>query len=379
MSARITFDRISKRYGAHTVLHPLSLDIPAGRLVAIVGPSGCGKSTLLRLLAGFITPNSGRILVDEQPIDHLPPERRPTSLVFQNYALWPHKTVAEHITFGLHVRGWKKAPIAARITEMLALVGLSGLEQRYPGQLSGGQQQRVALARSLAIAPGILLLDEPLSNLDAQIRVQMRSELRALQQRVGLTTLYVTHDQEEALSVADQVMVLRSGVVEHYAAPEVVYQRPASPFVAQFIGQSNLLPGCIEAVDRNMLQIRLRSANDPGPIAPDPDRLTLPRANWMAGSEPLVGQRVVLAIKPEQLRLVHGTPPSAGHPGVRGQIVSRSFLGAEQQFIVQTAYGMLTVRISMSEVSGRYTATDDSVMYVVPTPPVVLAYLDADT
>jgi len=343
-----------------------------------VGPSGCGKSTLLRLLAGFITPNSGRILVDEQPIDHLSPERRPTSLVFQNYALWPHKTVAEHITFGLHVRGWKKVPIAARITEMLALVGLSGLEQRYPSQLSGGQQQRVALARSLAIAPGILLLDEPLSNLDAQIRVQMRSELRALQQRVGLTTLYVTHDQEEALSVADRVMVLRSGVVEHYAAPEVVYQRPASPFVARFIGQSNLLPGCIEAVDRNMLQIRLRSANDTGPIAPDPDRLTLPRANWMAGSEPFPGQRVVLAIKPEQMQLVNGTPPPAGHPGVRGQIVSRSFLGAEQQFIVQTAYGVLTVRMRMSEISGRYTATDDSVMYIVPTPQGVLAYADAD-
>ncbi len=376
MTVRITFDQISKRYGAHMVLHPLSLDIPAGQLVAIVGPSGCGKSTLLRLLAGFITPNSGRILVNGQPIDQLPPEHRPTSLVFQNYALWPHKTVAEHIAFGLRVRGGHKATIAARITEMLALVGLSGLEQRYPGQLSGGQQQRVALARSLAIAPGILLLDEPLSNLDAQIRVQMRSELRALQQRIGLTTLYVTHDQEEALSVADRVMVLRSGVVEHYAAPEVVYQRPASPFVAQFIGQSNLLPGCIEAVDWQMLQIRLCSADNPSARTASSDLLTLPRANWMAGNEPLPGQRVMVAIKPEQMQLVYGTPSPVGVTGLPGKIVNRSFLGSAQQFIVQTACGPVTARMSVAAVNGSHEPAHPGAVWVMVAPQQALMYPD---
>jgi putative spermidine/putrescine transport system ATP-binding protein len=376
MPAHITFDQITKRYGAYTALHPISLDIPAGQLVAIVGPSGCGKSTLLRLLAGFITPHSGRILVDGQPIDHLPPEHRPTSLVFQNYALWPHKTVAEHIAFGLRVRGWTKAAIAARITEMLALVGLSGLEQRYPGQLSGGQQQRVALARSLAIAPGILLLDEPLSNLDAQIRVQMRSELRALQQRVGLTTLYVTHDQEEALSVADRVMVLRSGVVEHYAAPEEIYQRPASPFVAQFIGQSNLLPGCIEAVDRYMLQIRLHNEENPDTRTTVSDLLTLPRVNWLAGHEPLPGQRVVVAIKPEHLRLVKTPPPPAGDTRLPGQLVNRSFLGAAQQFIVQTAYGSVTARMSSAEVHGFCDPAYSGAVWVMMAPQQVLVYPD---
>lgn len=350
MPTRITLDQISKRYSAHIALHPLSLDIPPGEMIAVVGPSGCGKSTLLRLLAGFLAPDTGHILFDGQPVEHLPPERRPTSLVFQNYALWPHKTVAEHIAFGLRVRGWKAQAIASRVSEMLALVSLSGLEQRYPGQLSGGQQQRVALARSLAIAPEILLLDEPLSNLDAQIRVQMRSELRALQQRVELTTMYVTHDQEEALSVADRVIVLHNGGLEQYAVPEVVYQRPASPFVARFIGQSNMLPGCIHAVADQALQVQLY-AEDADQVARRSALLTVPRTNWMPGGVPLVGQPVLLAIKPEQIQM-HGGTSATSFLALQGQLVHRSFLGAQQQLLIRSEYGTLMVRTATTDGNG---------------------------
>jgi ABC-type Fe3+/spermidine/putrescine transport system ATPase subunit len=345
MTTQITLDQVSKHYGDHLALHPLTLEIAPGEMVTVVGPSGCGKSTLLRLLAGFLTPDTGRILFNGQPVEHLLPERRPTSLVFQNYALWPHKTVAEHIAFGLRVQGWTAHTIAARVKEMLTLVGLEGLEQRYPGQLSGGQQQRVALARSLAVAPGILLLDEPLSNLDAQIRVQMRSELRALQQRVGLTTMYVTHDQEEALSVADRVIVLRSGVLEQYAPPETVYHRPASPFVARFIGRSNLLSGCVQAIEAQIIRVQL----DAG--AGVSGCLTVPRTNWLARNPPLEHQQVILAIKPEHIQLASAaTPP--GVLTVDGHLVNRSFLGAEQHLDIRTGNTTLLARRIAADQNG---------------------------
>jgi ABC-type Fe3+/spermidine/putrescine transport system ATPase subunit len=338
MTTHIALKQISKRYGTQIALHELSLDIPSGQLVTIVGPSGCGKTTLLRLLAGFIQPDTGLILFNEEPVHHLPPERRPTVMVFQNYALWPHKTVFEHVAYGLKVAGWNRKAIAHRVQEMLELVELTGLERRYPGQLSGGQQQRVALARALAIAPGVLLLDEPMSSLDAQTKAQMQSDLRRLQQRVGLTTLYVTHDQQEALSMADRVVVMREGQIEQYDAPVAVYQRPATPFVAQFIGQSNLLRGHIQAIENNSQFLIELLPKIPGLATPVVTGLL---SNWLAPHPPQVGQVVEMAIKPAQIGLEPTPETLCQLHQLIGQITGVRFLGSHLQVDLMTQWGAI--------------------------------------
>jgi putative spermidine/putrescine transport system ATP-binding protein len=372
-TAHITVDRVSKRYGTLIALDAVSLNILPGQMVAVVGPSGCGKSTLLRLLSGFIKPDEGQILLDAEPIHHLPPEQRPTALVFQNYALWPHKTVYENIAFGLRVGGWNSTAIAHRVKEMLELVELAGLERRYPNQLSGGQQQRVALARSLAIAPSILLLDEPLSNLDAQIRLQMRTELRALQQRVGLTTLYVTHDQEEALSVADQVVVMHQGRVEQYAPPIQVYRRPASPFVAHFVGQSNLLRGCIWALEPHRILVELLPTHSK-PSHP-PLLLTAQRKNWTAADPPQLDQVVTLAIKPEQVRFDLIDSVTQPHT-LKGKVSSLSFLGARWQLCVSTEWGTIAITTDMPALETGAIAPGRIIQMHLPAEHLIL-FMDA--
>ena len=233
--------------GRTQVLKDISLDIRAGEFFALLGPSGSGKSTLLRLIAGFNWAQSGQILVDGEEISQLPPHRRNIGMVFQNYALWPHMTVRDNVAFGLVERRWTRAEIDAKVAEMLALTGLADYAARRPGQLSGGQQQRVALARTLAISPRVLLLDEPLSNLDARLRVQMREELKRLQRRLGITTIFVTHDQEEALSTCDRIAVMDGGVVQQVGRPDQLYDDPVNRFVAEFIGTINLLPARVSA------------------------------------------------------------------------------------------------------------------------------------
>lgn len=235
------------KFGEVTALKDVSLDVNEGELVTLLGPSGCGKTTLLRIIAGLYKPTSGMILFDEEDVTDKPPWERNVGLVFQDYALWPHMTVFDNIAYGLKRRGLPKIEIRERVNNVASLLGLSGLLERYPHQLSGGQQQRVALARALVINPSVLLLDEPLSNLDAKIRVTVRTEIRKLQKKLKITTIYVTHDQEEALVLSDRIAVMRMGEVEQVGTPFDVYYKPGSAYVADFIGQVNMIQAKIQS------------------------------------------------------------------------------------------------------------------------------------
>ena len=278
---------ITHRFGSTTAVRGVSLDVCAGELVALLGPSGCGKSTLLRIIAGFIRQSEGRVRYDGEPVDHLPPNRRGAGIVFQNYALFPHMTAAQNVAYGLEARGDARATVRARVAEMLALVQMSELADRYPGQLSGGQQQRIALARALAVEPKILLLDEPFGALDKNLRLDMQVEVKRLQRLYGVTTIMVTHDQEEALGMADRIAVLNRGAVEQFANPVEIYDRPATLFVNQFVGTTNLLPGTIESVDGSACKVGFAGGES-----------LVCRANGFRA-----GARVILSIRPERLRL----------------------------------------------------------------------------
>ena len=279
---------ISKRFGQQQVLRQLDLDIAKGEFVCLLGPSGCGKTTLLRQIAGLDAADSGRIELAGRDITRLPPAARDYGIVFQSYALFPNLTVADNIGYGL---GGSRAARRQRVQDLLALIGLDGIAERYPAQLSGGQQQRVALARALATSPGLLLLDEPLSALDARVREHLRREIRALQQKLGITTLMVTHDQEEALTMADRVVVMNGGRIEQCASPFTVYRQPASRFVASFVGQGNWLP----ARSCGVQQVQLGE-----------QRLLLPTPHGVAH-----GDTLDLFIRPEDI-VLHPAWPSAG-------------------------------------------------------------------
>jgi ABC-type Fe3+/spermidine/putrescine transport system ATPase subunit len=247
---RVSVSAVSKRYGAVEALRSVSLDFDSGRLTAILGPSGCGKTTLLRSIAGFVSVDAGAIRFDGADVTALPPQQRGTAMVFQSYALWPHMTVFDNVAYGLRLKRVPAAEITRRVREALALVEIGDVEataRRKPAALSGGQQQRVALARAIVVEPRVLLLDEPLSNLDAKIRQRLRVEVRRLQRRVGITTIYVTHDQEEALAIADQVVLMNRGVVAQAGTPEQVYLEPATEFVADFLGVGNRLEARAES------------------------------------------------------------------------------------------------------------------------------------
>ncbi|SEC05342.1 putative spermidine/putrescine transport system ATP-binding protein [Rhizobiales bacterium GAS188] len=243
--ARVVLEHLSKRYGETSVVKDLSLDIPQGEFLVLLGPSGCGKTTTLRMVAGFIEPSAGKITLDGRDVTTLPPWKRNTGLVFQSYALFPHLTVDENVAFGLEMRKVAADEMRTRVAEALRLVRLEGFGDRLPRQLSGGQQQRVALARALAFRPDVLLLDEPLSNLDAKLREEVRVEIRELQQKLGITTVMVTHDQDEALSMADRLVVMAQGEVQQVGSQRDLYERPAGRFVAGFVGRSNFLEGSV--------------------------------------------------------------------------------------------------------------------------------------
>jgi ABC-type Fe3+/spermidine/putrescine transport system ATPase subunit len=241
MTAYLSIESLTVAYGPTRVLDRVSLDIQRGEMVALLGSSGCGKTTLLRSIAGFVTPESGAIRIEGRDLLSLPPERRGAAMMFQSYALWPHMSVEANIGYGLRMRGWKRDAIARRVAEMLALLQLDGFGPRSVAALSGGQRQRVALGRALAVSPSLLLLDEPMSNLDYRVRLDLRHELRALQKRIGITAVYVTHDREEALTLADRIAVIDAGRVAQYGTPEQVFHAPASAFVAGFMGADNRL------------------------------------------------------------------------------------------------------------------------------------------
>jgi len=248
--AQVSIQNLKKQFGSSVAVSDFSLDIAEGELVAFLGPSGCGKTTTLRMIAGFIAPTAGTIFIGDKDVTDVPVHKRNTGMVFQRYALFPHMTVAENVAFGLEMHKVPKADRYDAIRRALDMVRMTELRDRYPRQLSGGQQQRVAIARALAIQPHVFLLDEPLSNLDAKLRGEVREEIRALQQRLGLTTIFVTHDQEEALAIADRMAIMHDGKVQQVGTPDALYERPANLFVADFLGKMNFFQGTTQAQDR---------------------------------------------------------------------------------------------------------------------------------
>jgi iron(III) transport system ATP-binding protein len=316
---RIGIDAIVKRFGATTAVDRATLDIADGELFTLLGPSGCGKTTLLRLIAGFYPPDAGEIRFGDRRVDGLPPHQRNIGMVFQNYALWPHMTVRANVTYGLRLRKLPADEIARRLADGLRQVNLVGLEDRYPGQLSGGQQQRVALARALVLSPDILLLDEPLSNLDAKIRVQVRGEIRRLQQDLGITTVYVTHDQEEALSLSDRIAVMRDGRIQQVGDPRALYERPVNRFVADFVGTNNLIEGVCR--ERGAGGILVETA------------LGLIHA-W-SDDGLAADTRCVVAVRPENVTL--GVSDNV----FEGRVVVVSYLGSTLRYDVETVSGLV--------------------------------------
>jgi iron(III) transport system ATP-binding protein len=318
--SEIHIKQLCKSYGSYEALKSCDLVIPDGALLALLGPSGCGKSTTLQLLAGFDTPSSGEIWADKELLSStqrvIPPENRGISLVFQNYAVWPHKTVAENVAFGLKLRKLGKAELEARLTKALETVRLGPLRDRYPFELSGGQQQRVALARALAVEPKILLLDEPLSNLDAHLREEMRFEIRRVHDALGITTVYVTHDQGEALVTADQVAVMNAGVVQQFGTPEEIFEKPANTFVASFIGSNNEIKGVVEAPGTLRVGTTLLHGEDRSARA--------------------AGAKATLCIRPSRVRLCDG---DISHNRLDGTVTRCAYLGEYRDVLIELAEG----------------------------------------
>ncbi|WP_342361061.1 ABC transporter ATP-binding protein [Terrarubrum flagellatum] len=284
--AYLSLQHLGKRYSDFTAVHDLTLNVPRGELVALLGPSGCGKTTTLRMIAGLASATSGRVIVNGKDITAAPPYQRDMGVVFQSYALFPHMTVAKNVAFGLQMRNVAKPEIERRVQEAIAMVRLGGMEDRRPRALSGGQQQRVALARALVIRPSILLFDEPLSNLDAKLRDEMRSEIREIQQKLGITAVFVTHDQAEALAMCDKVAVMNAGRLEQLGAPVDLYERPANPFVASFVGRINRLPGVASGLSAKVgaHELRLTSAlNGDVEVMVRPHRIAIGRTGEGGG------------------------------------------------------------------------------------------------
>ncbi|HEV8675484.1 MAG TPA: ABC transporter ATP-binding protein [Methylomirabilota bacterium] len=319
-AADVRLAHVTKRFGAHTAVDDVSLEVRPGEFVSLLGPSGCGKTTTLRILAGFLEPTAGEVSIGGQPMRGIPPYRRPVNMVFQHYALFPHLTVADNIAYGPRRRGVGKAEIARGVAESLELVSLQGLGHRYPRELSGGQQQRVALARALVNRPRVLLLDEPLGALDLKLRRQMQMELKRLQEYLRITSIYVTHDQEEALVLSDRIAVMNAGRVEQMDAARAVYERPATPFVADFIGQTNLLACTVEAIEGPRLRLRCGG---------------LPLLAALPALAPAPGTRVQLSLRPERIAL-HAERPALDN-AFRATVSRRVYLGVLTNFHVTVA------------------------------------------
>lgn len=309
---RVSYD------GKQDILKDLNISMEKGELVSLLGPSGCGKTTTLRVIAGLIKPNDGQFFVDQEELTKVPVHKRNFGMVFQSYALFPHLTIAENVAFGLKLRKESKQTMDQKVTEMLKVCGLESLGDRYPKQLSGGQRQRVALARALIIEPKLLLLDEPLSNLDAKLRVAMRIEIKRIQQQLGITTVFVTHDQEECFSISDKVAIMNNGVIEQYDSPETIYRLPRTKFVAEFIGFENFFS--VEKMEAG--HYRTQTNQIVKTTNPEPNVTT-----------------TVAAIRPEDIEIVS----EAATNTVAGTVAVRTFLGKSYQYEVETALGTLLV------------------------------------
>jgi spermidine/putrescine transport system ATP-binding protein len=315
--ADVRLDRVTKRFDEVVAVDGVSVEIPHGSFFALLGPSGCGKTTTLRMIGGFEEPDAGAIYLGDQPVTGLPPYKRDVNTVFQSYALFPHLTIFENVAFGLRRRNVKGPQVDGRVREILRLVDLEGVERRKPRQLSGGQQQRVALARALVNRPQVLLLDEPLGALDLKLRKQMQLELKALQHEMGITFVHVTHDQEEAMTMADQIAVMNRGHIEQLGPPSELYEWPATAFVAGFLGISNLLSGVVEG---------------PGAVRLDMGATVQAKVDGRTG-------RVSAGVRPEKIKLGEG----GGANTLEGRVVETAYIGVATQVVVETAAGTVQV------------------------------------
>ena len=322
-AAEVKLEKVGKRYGDLWAVRDITLHIKRGEFYTFLGPSGCGKSTLLRTIAGFVSPDEGTVYLDGAPVNHIPPWERDVGMVFQNYALWPHLSVFENIAFGLRERKIARAEIQRRVQQALEQVGLQGTERRRPSQLSGGQQQRVALARTLVIQPRALLLDEPLSNLDAKLRAEMRIELLKLQRDLGITTIYVTHDQEEALALSTRIAVMESGRVVQEGEPREIYEQPREKFVAEFVGKSNLFIGTVARAGDGIIEVKTEEG------------LTI-RATF---SSPLLpgaaGKKVLLNIRPEAIDLIGPGEEAARLNRIAGKVAALAYQGSFVEYEIE--------------------------------------------
>jgi putative spermidine/putrescine transport system ATP-binding protein len=312
---------LSKSYGPVQAVRGVNLDVREGEFLSLLGPSGCGKTTTLQMVAGFVPPTTGSIVVDGQDLTGIAPEKRDMGVVFQSYALFPHMSVAQNIGFGLEMRRVERGELKRRVEEALAMVRLAGLEGRYPSELSGGQRQRVAIARALAIRPRVLLLDEPMSNLDAKLRGEMHVELRSLQRRLGITAILVTHDQVEAMTMSDRIAVMTNGGIAQLGTPQEVYDRPASQFASSFLGHTNVLSGRIESRIADEATVRVGPISFRTKVAKDQ-----------------VAPEIAVFVRPERLRL--GSPDQAT---LRGRVSTRLFLGGSWIYEIETELGMLRI------------------------------------
>jgi ABC-type Fe3+/spermidine/putrescine transport system ATPase subunit len=352
--AALDVDRLEVSYGTVNVLKGVSLSVSGGEFIALLGSSGCGKTTLLRAISGFVTPSGGAVRLDGVDITRAPPDRRGMAMVFQSYALWPHMSVARNIGYGLRLRRWPQARIRARIDEMLRMLKLEGFGDRMPGQLSGGQRQRVALGRALAVEPRVLLLDEPLSNLDARIRIEVRHEIKSLQRALGITAIHVTHDREEAMVMADRIVILDAGTIAQVGSPEEVYNRPASPFVAAFMGAGNAL--------------RLRARTEDGAVLVEAGAHN-EAARLPANGSVLQGE-VTAHFRSEAARLVAPEQRAGGDALIlRGEVAQASYPGGFWRYAVRVGDAQFMVddgkRLSVGDRVGIRLAAD--ALYFYPT------------
>ena len=325
MSVSIRIANVVKKYGDHTVIDGLSLDVRPGEFFTLLGPSGCGKTTLLRMIIGFNSIEGGEIAIADRRINDVPPNQRNMGMVFQNYAIFPHMSVKENVAFGLKMRGVPQADIDRRVDEILRVVKIDALRDRMPTALSGGQQQRVALARAIVIEPEVLLMDEPLSNLDAKLRVEMRNAIKQIQRQIDITTVYVTHDQEEALAVSDRIAVMEGGVVRQIGSPQRIYCRPADVFVSTFIGLSNLFEGTVRT-------------NGDAKAVELPQGYRVPMTNLAV--EAFDGQTVTVSVRPEEFIIEEG-----GTGGISAVVKSSVFLGLTTHYFIETADGAMVEAI----------------------------------
>ena len=350
----ITIEGVARSFGTVRAVDNVSIAVRDGEFFTLLGPSGCGKTTLLRMVAGFCELDAGRILFGEQRIDTLPPHKRNTGMVFQNYAVFPNLTVGGNVAYGLRARKVRADEMRERVARALKLVQLDGYTDRWPHQLSGGQLQRVAIARAIVIEPHVLLLDEPLSNLDAKLRVEMRGEIRRLQKLLGITVLYVTHDQEEALAISDRIAVMRAGRVEQIASPRAIYEAPETPFVASFVGVTNLIEGVVRGHAGGTMEVTFGG----GVVR-------------VRGGKGGAGDKVVLSLRPEALRLQGASEPLPdGWAALSGMLGEIEYLGPVTRFAVTLSDGtpLHLMALAPPAAPGTTVAYDPSRVTVMAAP-----------